>query len=228
MNTHIGTRRAKARRQDERGAAVFIVVMVVTLLTAVGVFAIRSASLVDVASGYNRQSLQTEYVTDYGLLLAAHELSTQAASAYVDVGRKGQDACLNTSNVNTSVVGNPFCYAFKSEELAQRFDEQGRLFEESDDLPGTIIDPVGADAEDAENLEARFAVEMTEPFQVGMVRGANAEGDLVAVQVTLTARAFVNPPRSDAEVCTDAAAAGGLQEVRAHVVLPAVPRPPGL
>jgi len=225
MNTHIVARRAPAHRQDERGAAVFIVVMVVTLLTAVGVFAIRSASLVDVASGYNRQSLQTEYVTDYGVLLTAHELSTQAASAYTNVAQTGSDDCLATSGVNTGAVGQPFCYAFQSEELGERFSSTEGLFEESDGLPGTIIDPVGHDADDVENLEARFVVEMTEAFQTGNVRGADlTSNQLVPVQVTLSARGFVNPPRSDAAVCDDAAAAGGIQEVRSHVVLPAVPR----
>lgn len=225
MSATIISRRARTRRQDARGAAVFIVVMVVTLLTAVGVFAIRSASLVDVASGYNRQSLQTEYVTDYGVLLTTHELSTQAASAYTNVAQSGTDDCLATSEVNTSVVGSPFCYAFQSEELGQRFDSSAGLFEESDGLPGTIIDPVGDDPDDADNLEARFVVEMTEAFQTGNVRGADlTSNQLVPVQVTLTARGFVNPPRSDAAVCVDAAAAGGIQEVRSHVVLPAVPR----
>src|SRR5688572_6675352 len=219
MSTH-----TSSQRQHERGAAVFIVVMVVTLLTAVGVFAIRSASLVDVASGYNRQSLQTEYVTDYGLLLAAHELSTQAASAYTNIAQSGTDDCLSTSVVNTTVVGNPFCYAFQSQELGERFSTDG-LFDDSEGLPGTVVDPVGADADDADNLEARFVVEMTEAFQTGSVKGADlTSNQLVPVQVTLTARGFVNPPRADAAVCTDAAAAGGIQEVRSHVVLPAVPR----
>ena len=225
MSTHIVSHRARAGRQHERGAAVFIVAMVVTLLTAVGVFAIRSASLVDVASGYNRQSLQTEYVADYGVLLTAHELSTQAASAYTNVAQSGSDDCLATSDVNTNAVGQPFCYAFQSEELGQRFNPDDGLFDDSDGLPGTLIDPVGADADDVENLEARFVVEMTEAFQTGNVRGADlTSNQLVPVQVTLTARGFVNPPRSDAAVCDDAAAAGGLQEVRSHVVLPAVPR----
>lgn len=224
MSTRPVCRDDRTRRQQERGAAVFIVVMVVTLLTAVGVFAIRSASLVDVASGYNRQSLQTEYVADYGVLLAAHELSTQAASAYTNVAQTGTDDCLATDAVNSAVVGEPFCYAFQSEELGQRFSSDG-IFEESEGLPGTIIDPVGEAADDAANLEARFVVEMTEAFQTGNVRGADlTSNQLVPVQVTLSARGFVNPPRADEAVCDDAAAAGGIQEVRSHVVLPAVPR----
>lgn len=211
--------------QRERGAAVFIVVMVVTLLTAVGIFAARSASLVDTASGYNRQSLQTEYVADYGVMLTASELSTQAVSAYTAVAQKGTDDCIATEGLNTTVVGKPFCYAFQSEELGERFDASEGLFDDSPEVPGGLVDPVGADADNEDDLEARFVVEMTEAFQTGTVKGADlSSNNLVPLQVTLTARGFVNPPRANASVCTDAAAAGGIQEVRSHVVLPAVPQ----
>jgi hypothetical protein len=210
-------------REKQRGAAVFIVVMVITLLTAVGIFAARSASLVDQASGYNRQSLQTQYVSDYGILLTTHELSTQSASAYMQVGRSGTDTCIATENVDTSVVGSPFCYAFQSQELAQRF---GNLFPADEHVPGSLIDPVTDAAGELDNLEAHFMVEMTEAFQAGSVEGADlGSQNLVPLQVTLTARGFVSPPRANENVCTDAAAAGGVQEVRSHVVLPAVPQP---
>ena len=148
-------------RQQERGAAVFIVVMVVTLLTAVGIFAARSASLVDTASGYNRQSLQTEYVADYGVMLTASELSTEALSAYTSVAQQGTDDCIATEGINTTIVGKPFCYAFQSEELGERFDASEGLFDDSPEVPGGLVDPIGADADDEDNLEARFVVEMT-------------------------------------------------------------------
>ena len=211
------------KRHNQRGAAVFIVVMVIPLLTAVGIFAARSATLVDVASGYNRQSLQTQYVADYGVLLTAAELSTESVAAYMSVARAGDDDCINTDAVDNSVVGNPFCYAFESQELQQRFG--GKLFPDAQNLPGALVDPLAQSGEDLDNLEARFVVEMTEAFQAGRVFGADQTNhQLVPLQVTLTARGFVNPPRSDSAVCTDAAAAGGIQEVRSHVVLPAVPQ----
>ena len=212
-------------RQHQRGAAVFIVMMVVTLLTAVGIFAVRSASLVDVATGYNRQSLQTQFVSDYGVMLTTHELSTESASAYAQVAQSGSDECTATEGVDDSVVGRPFCYTFKSTELANRFDATNGLFPAGSTVPGGLIDPVTEAPDNIDDLEARFAVEMTEAFQTGNVRGADLTSDtLVPVQVTLTARAFVGPPRADQDTCTDAAAAGGIQEVRSHVVLPALPQ----
>ena len=61
-------------RGTERGAALFVVVMVITLLTAVGIFAARSTSLVDAATGYGRQAAQTLALADYGAKLVASEL----------------------------------------------------------------------------------------------------------------------------------------------------------
>ena len=210
------------RRENQRGAAVFIVVMVVTLLTAVGIFAARSASLVDVASGHGRHSLQTQYVSEYGAVLVSHELSTPAASLYMERGSKGQDDCMATKDVNESVVGSPFCYSFQSAELQGRFDEQ--FFAAADSNIAGSLDPF--DEATQGELGAQFVVDMTERIQVGNVRGADiSSGDLAPAQVTLTARGFVSPPSlagTQAQVCEEEMSAGGIQEVRAHLTLPSV------
>ncbi|MGE3670104.1 MAG: PilX N-terminal domain-containing pilus assembly protein, partial [Polyangiaceae bacterium] len=82
-------RPASRRRADERGAALFIVVLVITLLTAIGIFAARSASLVDVASGYDRQAIQTEYIAEYGIRGATTRLANGEGSAALnEIDRK--------------------------------------------------------------------------------------------------------------------------------------------
>ena len=78
---------------SERGAAVFVVVMVLTMLTAIGVFAIRAASMANLSSGYDRQNTQNHYVGEYGLLSAVAELSTTKRSAYVEKMGKGVEKC---------------------------------------------------------------------------------------------------------------------------------------
>src|SRR5690606_1736538 len=57
-------RRLRAHR--ERGSALFITVMVITMLTAIGIFSMHAASLADQASGFNRQGVQTTYVAEFG------------------------------------------------------------------------------------------------------------------------------------------------------------------
>ena len=69
------------RRTSERGAAVFVVVMVLSMLTAIGVFAIRAAAMANASSGYDRQNTQNHYVSEYGLYSAVTELSTGSRDA---------------------------------------------------------------------------------------------------------------------------------------------------
>src|SRR5690606_12887129 len=52
--TALSVRHRLTARRRRRGNALFIVVMVITLLTAVGLFGMRSASLSNQAAGYNR------------------------------------------------------------------------------------------------------------------------------------------------------------------------------
>ena len=48
--------RRRFSRKDERGTTVVVVVMVTTLITAIGVFAVRNVTQIDQAVGYSRQS----------------------------------------------------------------------------------------------------------------------------------------------------------------------------
>ena len=53
------------QRRGQGGATVFLVVMVLTIIAAIGVFSMRSASLVDKATGYSRQSVQATAMAEY-------------------------------------------------------------------------------------------------------------------------------------------------------------------
>ena len=77
------SRAAHARLHSQRGAAVFIVVMVLTLLTAVGIFAVRSASMADVAAGFDREGAQAGLIAEYGVTATAAYLSTGSAIAQI-------------------------------------------------------------------------------------------------------------------------------------------------
>jgi hypothetical protein len=99
-------------RRKERGAAVFVVAMVLTLLTGLGIWATRSASLVDVAAGNARQALQAQYVADLGVETTTALLATGLADTYVTEGKKGTNTCTQ----NPGLTG-AFCYAFFYPEI---------------------------------------------------------------------------------------------------------------
>jgi hypothetical protein len=70
-------------RGRQRGATLFIVLLVITLLMGIGTFAARSAAVATSASGSERQSLQARYVAEYGLSFAAAKLSNGGAQSYL-------------------------------------------------------------------------------------------------------------------------------------------------
>lgn len=75
-------------RRRERGAAVFIVVLLVTMLLGIGMFAARSASLATATSGHERQMTQAQYLAEYGVFLARAELDdTAKVQAWRDYAR---------------------------------------------------------------------------------------------------------------------------------------------
>ncbi|MCC6556601.1 MAG: hypothetical protein IT372_26880 [Polyangiaceae bacterium] len=82
----------RARRARERGAAVFIVVLVIAMLTAIGVFAASSASISTSSSGHERLATQTQYLTEYGVQLALAELERTKGWDRIDEALKRAEA----------------------------------------------------------------------------------------------------------------------------------------
>jgi hypothetical protein len=213
-----------ARRAGERGAAVFVVVMVLTMLTAIGVFAMRAASMANLSSGYDRQNTQNHYVGEFGLLSAVAELSTTKRSAYVDKMSRGMETCSATKGVPNLGSGVP-CYHLYANDVAKAVASNfsGRqLFEPpsgsgSSLVPGSL-GPVPLDGD--------FVVEMTDPGPVGLpVAGAQLAGGAAKfryLQVTLTSVGQVRPA-GDPSACTAGAVVAGNETGRAFVVIGPLP-----
>jgi hypothetical protein len=71
----VAKRRARGRRR-QAGAAMFIVAMTLAVLGSVGIFALAAASMEVRTSGNERQNTQTHYMAEYGVIGAAHELTS--------------------------------------------------------------------------------------------------------------------------------------------------------
>jgi len=214
------------RRSRERGAAVFIVIMVISLLTAIGIFAARSASLVDTAAGYERQMLQTEYVAQYGTLTTAAELGSGSAKAYVDQMSTGEDDCRATSKLPPPEAGAPVpCYKLFMSELAARVNQNStgkvsKLFEPAaeDDDGATQPGSLGGTP-----LDGNFVVEMTDPGPVEKpIPGEAAGGSprfLNYLKVTLSGYGQVRSATGD-NVCDEGSSTtAAVQAVRAHALI---------
>lgn len=71
-----------ARRRDQRGAIMFVIAMTLTLLGALGVYAMSGAASEIRTSGYSRQAAQSQYVTEFGAVAMLETFSPQNASYF--------------------------------------------------------------------------------------------------------------------------------------------------
>jgi Tfp pilus assembly protein PilX len=200
--------RARARR-EQRGAAVFLVVMVLTILAGIGVFSMRSAGLVDLATGYSRQSVQATFVAEYAARAAATYL--EANSGLVS----STDTVEGCAPALQAIDPNAPCTVFKTRLLAESLAVTA---------PTTFEDGVNGQLNlpsSPTSIDAEFVTEMTEPSIASITASPGFPSGLFR-QVTFTSIARVFPTDgSDTGVCSNAArSAVSQQTVRAHVIVP--------
>jgi len=192
-------------RGSERGAAMFIVVMVITVLAAIGAFSVRAASLAQLASGYVRQSTQNQHISEYGLLAVVTEMNTLRKDLY----RNRMLAQPDPSCYSTQGAANPACYKFHGQDiqvnLTNPLFEAAAATEEGTLVPGSL-GPLP--------MMPLFAVEMFDPgpaarptpgSDVGGTSGAKTRYE----QVTLVSTGRVQlGVTGGTAVCADEAVAG--------------------
>jgi hypothetical protein len=193
------------RRARERGAAIFIVVMVIALLTAVGLFAARAASLTDVAAGFDRQSLQALALAEYAGKAAAAQLGS-TPSGYISMIWKSQDQCeVNRRITDPSLLGAGItragCYNIYSDEILNAVSTgplgvAHLLDPQTSSNPGSLgpMLPSSSSGSDGPNsfLDGVFKVELTDAYQrLPPARMDQAANQYRAYQITLTAFAQI-------------------------------------
>jgi hypothetical protein len=109
----------RARRKRERGAAIFVVVLLITMLFGIGLFAARSASLSTAASGHERQMTQAQYLAEYGILMSKTRMDRGELNPKllgVNIPR-----CHGQADIPLSR-----CIVYRSSTEAERLAEQGQ------------------------------------------------------------------------------------------------------
>jgi len=119
VNTKHETSEQKRKRrlahEDERGASLFIVLMVLMILTAIGTFAATNARFETQTAGFERQRTITHEVTNFGGFTAMQELGSKAGayanqvkiSGNVDPTKK--ETCGANAGLGTTAAPYP-CY----------------------------------------------------------------------------------------------------------------------
>lgn len=217
-------RALRARR--ERGAAVLIVVLVITMLMGIGAFAARSAMLATSASGYERQMTQTHYLTEYAVLSTTSELSSDRREAYIKLmAQKPDPSCTSVKRLsNGTWVTNRTCYRFGYLDLQNILKLQPGnnelLLPPAGNAPGSL-GPV--------RLDASFIVEMTDlgpatPPVAGTDLTSSGAASVQYVSVTLNATGQVRPYAVSPNVDVAAGRSASVELSRAHLVVGPLPK----
>ena len=189
--------------------AVFLVVMVLTLVTAIGIFSMRSASLVDLASGFNRQNIQATLIAEYGARSAATWLGPN----------KEQVMASDSQACNPRLIAaNPDharCLPLKDTMLAQAFTESSTTGFQ-DGLMGLLSLP----SDSGQKLRAEVLSEMTEAGDAPAAdRPGSPAGGIRELTVTTKARVFPTTTGSTAICSNGARGVLSQQMLRTHVIV---------
>jgi hypothetical protein len=144
-----------AKRARERGATLFVVVLVMTLLLGIGTFAARAAHLATAASGSERQMTQARYVAEYGLGFATAKLSNGGAQSYL--GRLRSPAVAELCACQTAATPQRTCYRMLETDIQ---NDLGTAFNVCDKTNGLVPGSMGM-----ANVECDFVVELTDLSQ---------------------------------------------------------------
>ncbi|MBM4361198.1 MAG: hypothetical protein FJ104_00845 [Deltaproteobacteria bacterium] len=203
----------RARRPSERGAALFIVVLIVTLLTAIGVFAAHVTSQAQVAAGYSRRAGAAMHLGEFALNAIASDLGGREGDYHrlATASNPPQNCRANANLAAALPVGAtpPTCAVIDNDGAKQV-------------LPGIAADLYGAMSRDG-SVTPSVRVEVTdvgpaaEP-QEGFAQGGSAVSTQ-AWQASLTGTGSLLPTVAGVAACSpDTARASQHLSVRGQVV----------
>lgn len=211
----VTSRRARRTRGSERGAALFVVVLVITLLTGVGIYAVHTSTLVDRAAGQSNQAAQAAYATELSTLVAVAHLGTSSGGVLAKRAEEVPAECYGNVGIDTTVVNKPACFKLNQSDLTAQTGKP-------------VLDTDSLSAVDSElPLTFRYEIEgtdMSSPNKpmAGMDLGSNAK--LGYRKFAITSVTHVYPDAGGANVCAGGVAPiTGQHQIRAHVIVGPVP-----
>jgi len=173
-----------ARRRGARGAVMFIVAMTLAVLAAIGLFALGSATTEIKTSGFERQSAQSHYLAEYGILGAVQNTNSDTAPVYMGM-------MLNAARRDTSCVSLPgvTSAATRTSQACRRMgsEELSKLWPGS---PGAAFSPKPLGPFP---IAADFFVELTDPVQAQPPAGFDLKLGLCFTKLTVTAFGLTQP-----------------------------------
>jgi hypothetical protein len=201
-------------RKAERGTTVVVVVMVTTLITAIGIFAVRNVSQVDQAVGYSRQSAQTMALAELGTSAAIAQIGALGGQWYRDNMDRGYKCSANSTLVNAL---SSTCYRISQSEIESTTAAKSGETLTEPAVPGSEAGSFGP----LSNMTGFVSIELTEKYKTSTPIAGSKQGEDSAFDVTLTATGNVRPITTGTDPCGNGVPTATVKKVmRAHVILP--------
>jgi hypothetical protein len=218
----VASRKQRSSRKSERGTTVVLVVMVTTLITAIGMFAVRNISQIDQAVGFSRQSVQTTALAELGTTAAMAQM-VAPGSNYPTKMVADNVATLSTDNWCQANGGyaktlGSTCYRLKQSEIEDTTTKANGA--------ETLLEPAVAGSESGSfgplsNITGFVSIELTDRHQANGTPFGTQQGKGGYFDVTLTTTANVRPITTDPDECGASVPAVTVKKVlRAHVIVP--------
>lgn len=211
-----------SERASERGAAIFVVVLALTLVTGLGVWSMRTTSLVDQASGFARAASQSQYLAEMGLHTTGAVLSLEGQASTADRIARGKVAGVPPDECQGARV-REYCRVFEVSDINAVTNDNtlagspGAGRPVFDDMAGGSFNPVRSAAVTS-LLQGHFRVEMTDAQEAYMA--GTEVGKSGYKRVALTSRGVLRPsPKSSAGVTASENRSAVQLGLRAHILI---------
>jgi hypothetical protein len=191
--------------------ALFMVVMVLTIISAIGVYSARSSSQLDLASGNSRRALQAQYAAEFAMRALAADVA-----GIPDVYKQKLTGALGARG-DCRFQNSPTCVRDETADIMVRVIDPN--------LPAGLIGSLNHDAvaslspaNGINNGETgTFSIEMDD---LGILPGGLAGySNTKSYQFTVLTVGQIMPAGAPAGTCTDAfTIASGLQRLRGQVI----------
>lgn len=226
---HPSSRTSRLRRGGERGAAIFVVVLVITLLTGIGLFAARVTGSVDAAAGYARQAAQAKALSLYATQMSAAVLANEYDRIRLDM-QAAEATATSSMCMTNGLRGNAPCALRRHPDLDRVSKTSLRkdntvLVAQTEELAGSLgprTNTSGPDGVEG-NLLIEYFERVSAPRVAGFDQGSTASGQAHTFEYGVTASAQIRPVISalNANWCTpdSEAASANVQAIRAYVVV---------
>ncbi|MEY4549767.1 MAG: hypothetical protein RL685_5962 [Pseudomonadota bacterium] len=195
--------------------ALLLVVLVLTTASAIGVFAMHSASLVNRATGFHRQNVQATAITEFGIRGAATWLGPhkeEILNAVADPANPIRAPHCAPALLAADPLAS--CWVIPDDSLESQF-KFSSVLGFSDGLDGLLSPP----SDVGTSIRAELGTEVTETFNANAAALPGSSGSLL--EVTFTTRARVFPIDANSATSCAAADRGAVsqQRLRSHLLL---------